>query len=191
MANTREISKEEEYMKIYFEELLEAGIISKIIYQPTPFSLFGKITYMLEKKLKTKSNFISKTLINDHIYTSDFKVIWNKEIPVSSKFHRDMMDVPCELPPFLSHNNECWIEVKSWWDNNNMTRLFTSRTQPWVYQKFGIYVNLIKVPDIFKETFIPTKILDDFYYKVGGKKFNKGDKKYKFEYRTLNEYLNG
>jgi hypothetical protein len=186
MANTKEISTEEKWMKIYFEELKEKGFIKELIYQPEPIILSDIILVKVEKELKTKVKYEDKTLISKHIYTPDFEILWNTD-----KLHEDLFkDSYTKWPLFFSVCNRSFVEVKGNFDMNNMQRHFNSAIQPWIYQRYNIYVNLVKVPDIFKETFIPTKIWDEFFYKVNGKKFKKGEPKFKFEYRTLEQYLN-
>lgn len=188
MPNTRETSKEEIYTLKYFEELKENGFVKEIIYQPDPIILSEQVLIKIEKKLKTKSKLEDKVLISKHIYTPDFLIIWNGP----NKFHQDIYQESYEKwPLFFSISNRSFIEVKAVFDRNNSTRHFTSAIQPWIFQKYLIYVNLIKIPDLFKETFIPNDILEDFYYKVNGKKFKKNDPKFKWCYRTLKDYING
>lgn len=192
MGNTKEISQEELWMQIYFEELMEAGIIDEIIYQPAPFILSPKVEVDIIVPMKTKEKIVTKTLIQEHIYTPDFMVMWTNKAP--SKLVQFLGILENKIPPFIKHfggNNYGFsiIEVKASWDSNNMTRIFTARTQPWIYQESGRYINLIKLPDIFKETFIPTKLRENFYYKVNTKKAKIGDPKFTWTYRTLTEYI--
>lgn len=181
------MSLEELFMKYYFEELQEKGFIKELIYQPEPFVLNDKVEIPFIEQLKTKTKISTKTLIPKHIYTTDFEIIWSTD-----KFHKDLEeDFHTEWPIFFSFMNRSFVEVKAVRDLQNMTRHFTSAIQPWIYQSYFIYVNLVKVPNIFRDTFIPEKIWDEFFYKVNGKKFSKGDKKYNWEYKTLEMYLNG
>ena len=92
------------------------------------------------------------------------------------------------------------IEVKGNYDSNSATRYFSSRTQPWMWEKFQIYVQLCKVPRLFQDTFIPKRILHNFFHKKDvytGKgykrklKANKGDKKLRWPYRNLKQYIDG
>lgn len=185
MANTKEISTEEKWMKIYFEELLDKGFIKKLVYQPGPITLSESVLVKFEKRLKTKTNHQDKILISKHIYSPDFEIIWNTD-----KFHEDLYkESYTNWPLFLSIMNRSLIEVKAKRDLQNMTRHFTSAIQPWIYQQYNIYINLVKVPNIFEETFIPEKIWDEFFYVKSGKWGKAGDKKFKFEYRTLENYL--
>lgn len=191
MANTTGISTEEQWLAAYFEELKENGLIKKITYQPTPFILSNAVEIELYKQLKTKRTYRFKTLMQPHSYTADFKIEWKKENPLYKDIKLEYYEGGLEeFPIFFADNNVSWIECKAQWDFNNMTRMFLQRTQPWVYQKFDIYVNLIKPVDLFRKTFIPSAVLNQFYYKVATKKNKKGDKKFSWEYRTLDEYLN-
>jgi len=185
MANTKEISTEEKWMGYYFQELQDKGFIKKLVYQPEPFILSDKIELAFMEQLKTKTKIHNKTLISKHIYTADFEIVWDTD-----KFHKDLgKDFYTEWPLFFSMMNRSFVEVKAIRDLQNMTRHFTSAIQPWIYQQYFIYVNLIKVPDIFRDSFIPEKIWNEMFYKVNGKKFRKGDPKFSWKYRTLNEYL--
>jgi len=44
------------------------------------------------------------------------------------------------------------------WDQNNMERLFKVN-QKWMWQKHGVYVNLVKPQDLFQRTFTPKEYL--------------------------------
>jgi hypothetical protein len=189
MGNTTGISTEEQFLAAYFEELKENGLIKKITYQPNPFILSDIVEIELYKQLKTKKTYRFKTLMQPHSYTADFKIVWEKR----NTLYKDIKNQGiAKFPTFFANNDVSWIECKAQWDHQNMTRIFTLRTQPWIYQLHGIYVNLIKVPDIFKSTFIPESILKHFFYKIDDRygKFKKGDKKFPWEYRTLKQYLN-
>ncbi|MCP4255013.1 MAG: hypothetical protein GY775_16725 [Candidatus Scalindua sp.] len=192
MANTRQISKEELGMKAYFEELKEAGFIKKIEYQPAPIILFNKVEVPIHKQLKTKVKIVPKTLLAERLYTLDFIIHWNDRNPLHEPISDDYYND--KLPVFFSDMNKTYIEIKAIRDLQNTTRFFNSRTQPWIWEKFNIFINLIKVPKIFEETFIPKAILHDFYYKrdvkIKGKlKARKGDPKFKWEYRTLDTFI--
>jgi len=189
MGNTKKISTEEKWMQIYFEQLKEERLIKEIIYQPEPIILSNRVVVPIHKQLKTKVKIINKPILIEREYTMDFIIIWNTR----NIFHKSISDDYYEekLPLFFSNMNESYIEVKSNSRfDHNMKRFFLSRTQPIVWDKFNIYINLIEVPNIFKNTFIPDKILHEFYYRKRTKKNNVGDKKYNFEYRTLKEFLN-
>lgn len=185
MANTTIISQEEKFLGEYFEELKGYGLVKEIVYQPDPFILSDAVEVELYKQLKTKKSYRFKTVMPQHIYTADFKITWTGP----NMFHKDFKHQGIQqFPTFFSHNRVSWIECKGIWDLQNMTRIFVQRTQPWVYQKYGIYINLIKVPDIFKNTFVPARVLPNLYYKMATAKNQKGDKKFKWEYKSFLDY---
>lgn len=187
MANTTQISQEEKWLVAYFHELLMAGIVKNIEYQPEPFILSEAVDIEIFKQLKTKKKYRFKTILDEHIYTPDFKITWASK----NLFHKDFKHQGIDkIPVFFSHDCVSYVECKGVWDFNNMTRMFVQRTQPWIYQIYDIYINLIKVPDIFKNTFVPASILPSFYYKMNTAKNNIGDKKYPWKYKYLDEYLN-
>jgi hypothetical protein len=198
MGNTKKISDEEKWMIEYFQELMSKDYIKKIIHQPEPIQLSDTVIYPFRKTFKTKEDEIEdKTLLRGHIYTPDFKIVWSdKKTKLTETIeHLYSGFFSGKLPPFLCDTDigrpgkyVSYIEVKGGFDRSNMTRLFTTRTQPWILQQHEIYINLIKVPDIFKKTFIPRSILPEFYYKKKTKKNKVGDKKYNWEYKMLEDY---
>jgi hypothetical protein len=189
MVNTKKISKEEIWMKSYFKELKDSGFIKEIIYQPDPIVLFYEVKVPIQIRLQTKIKTVEKVLLKKRIYTPDFLITWNGD----NIFHKSISDdyFDNSLPLFFSHMNRSFVEIKS--DSkfdNNTTRFFLSRTQPWIWEKYQIFVNLIKVPDIFKNSFIPQDILPEFYYKRNTKKNKVGDKKFSWNYNNLKKFIN-
>ena len=72
----------EEYLtNLYLEELKDNGFIREIIYQPKSFILSKEVPMKFYKVKETKKGLVrkysaKKNLINEHIYSADFKVIW-------------------------------------------------------------------------------------------------------------------
>jgi len=199
---------QEEYMVfLYFEELKSAGLVDTIEIQPTPFILYTGLKKKLfsVKKLKTKvkRQYTKRThLLNPHIYTTDLKIKWTRPVITrETKFFAVLnsseidKNKPFIVNTFIGATEKqgyySYIEVKPKFDRNNMTRIFTQRTQPWVHQLFGIYVQLIKPIDLFKKTFIPKVLLPYMYYQKNTRQNRKGDKKYLWEYKSLKQYLDG
>ena len=198
-------STEEYWIYLYLLELQEAEYIKSFECQPRSFELFKGLPkkFYILKQLKTKiSKKYSKKqhLINPHLYTADFSIIWNLE-KIKNILCQDINNIEFKKDiPFFSeifpdpdnmvYNGISYFEVKAKFDRNNATRLFTSRTQPWIWQKFRIYIQLIIPEILFKQTFIPKELLPEFYYKKNGKGYKKGDKKFKWDYKSLKEYIN-
>jgi hypothetical protein len=213
----------EEYLtNLYLEELKDNGFIREIIYQPKSFILSKEVPMKFYKVKETKKGLIrkysvKKNLINEHIYSADFKVIWEPyktELPKLVSFLSTFTAVTTEINqdiPFIGNYEYLnvlfsYIETKGNFDKNGDQRLFTSRTQPWVYQQYGIYVQMIKPFDLFKSTFIPQKALEFMFYKKDVTKKNKtkskeevsldivklkNSPKYNWKYKSLNQWLNG
>lgn len=117
-----------------------------------------------ESVKKVSSKPCVQTLLHGHSYTPEFKVIWDYkkscedfvwDFHAESKFDKifigkKSVEIPNEF--------ETYIEVKPSFDQNNMERLF-KLNQKWMWDKHGIFVNLIKVKDLFPTTFTPKEYL--------------------------------
>lgn len=158
-------SDEEYYCLLYLEELMQAGYIYKIERAET-YSLFDGLTnvYEEEKQLKTKVNIVEKrqVLLAAHEYTPEFVVKWTpKAINLLIwKFYRDVnekFDKPF-IYEQVAEYPVSFIEVKPAFDQNNMTRAFKIN-QKWMYEKWGIFVNLVQPQKLMEETFTPREYL--------------------------------
>lgn len=159
-------SKEELYFSWWCEELEQAGYIDSW-NQCKSYELGEKIINRYVEKLKSKSKEKEQTILSGSEYTPDFEINWNPsafelfyhEFPYLGADYK--INTNLLLAKFERHNETCCksiIEIKPSFDKNNMTRL-NQLNRRWMYQKHSIFVNLIKVPDIFKDTFTPKKYL--------------------------------
>jgi len=94
-----------------------------------------------------------------HIYTGDYSFNVLQQEP----FFHEQNNMKCKLNSrkeyrLITHNGYCEVEVKPDYDQNNMTRLFQTNRK-WVYEKYSIFVNLVKIPSLFKRTFTPNRYL--------------------------------
>lgn len=194
MYNGEMFDSEGEVMfAIWLNELRKAKIVDVWYKCKTPFILTEglKINYETITKLKTKTKIVqrSKTLLRPSEYTPDFKVVFVDE-------YNDLLSYLDELnfnPNGLFYTNEtypfAYFEVKPDWDQNNMERLFVNN-QKFVWNNLRIFVNLIEPIELFKRTFIPIALLEEFKYKTNKTgKWSKGDWKVKFKPKTLEEFL--
>lgn len=154
-------SKEEQWFSWWLDELKERGYIFQ--YDRADSLALSEA----HKELKLRA----------HEYTPDFSVCWN--IGALKKLN---LNIPTMY--WVGEYGE-WdlatIEVKPSFDAHNMTRLF-KLNQKWVYQKYGIYVELVIPEKLFEKTFCPQRyLLTD-----GGK----GLRKLKKSYLTVDEYIN-
>lgn len=176
----------EELCFLYWaEELKKQGYIISV-ERSESFLLCDALTNNYAEQLKTKSKPVNQLLSHGHSYTPEFKIIWNYKkardkfvwlIGSGSKFDKF----------FIAHKNHgdtdtcyTYIEVKPPFDYANMTRLAKINIK-WVYQKYGIYVNLCVPQELFKKTFVPRKFLITSTGKA---------KKINFKQTTMFEYLN-
>lgn len=179
-------SKEEKYFVWYMCELAKAGYVVDLINEPCSYPLFDGLKKEYNEIKKTKTNVKTETLLQDSVYTPDWTVVWKQEAiglfidDIKSKRHfsskKNKHLLIAKQVEKLFHTV---IETKGDFDNNNMTRLAKTNIK-WVYQKHGVFVNLVKIPSLFKKTFTPTRYL---FQDV-----RKGKRTIKFNVRTLDEF---
>lgn len=102
----------------------------------------------------------TQTLLHGHSYTPEFEVVWDydkaRDIFLwdhrsSTKF--DKIFIGEKIFGYTRDFVTC-IEVKPSFDQNNMERLF-KLNQKWMWEKHKIFVNLVKVQELFPKTFTP------------------------------------
>ncbi len=171
------VVKDNEYfVEEYLKELKEYNIILDYKCQPRTYRLAEDLNEIIVKSGKNQeNNVVLNKLVSKRDYTPDFEITWNKDSKYLHKFIRpfyNYMERSNKYPFILSDfflkdvndiatikdlaNRDLIsiIETKSSYDFNNMTRLF-ELNQSQMYEHHKLYVNLIKVPDIFKKTFTP------------------------------------
>lgn len=180
------ISNEERWFSFFLDELFEAGYIKKYIPQPKGYLLSDTVSYQYEKQLKTKTKTITTTLIQRHVYTPDFLVLWNEKARgVFFNTKRDRKHL--KAVPFvgMKEGSKLFsvIEVKAGFSKFNMGREATLHAK-WVMEKYGHYVQRIVISNkvgLFKSTFAPQRYLKTDKSGV--------DRKLHFEPRTLKEFI--
>lgn len=142
-------------------ELQRAGYI-KSIERAESMLLCGPMYIDYAQQLVTKSKPMSQTVLHGHSYTPEFKIIWDKKaldrivsiIGEKKKFDKILLGS-------WENSTEDFVtivEIKPLWDQNNMERLFRVN-QKWMWDKYQIFVNLIKCPELFAKTFTPGEYL--------------------------------
>ena len=181
-------SNEELYFSWWCEELEKAGYINSFNNAKT-YQLGEKIVNTYTEQLKTKTKEKEQIILSDCEYTPDFEINWNFDavnifFDIFPCLNKSKINTDLLLAKVIEENEtkkfESIIEIKPNFDQNNMTRLNTINRK-WMYQKYGIFVNLVKVPDIFKDTFTPKK----FLLTDSGKQ----NRIIHFNTRTLEEYV--
>lgn len=157
-------SKEELYFSWYCNDLFNAGYIKGFTPQPQTFKLFEAKGITHIQKLKTKDKIRELSLIQAHEYTPDFMLHWTKKAkgifyrPIESDNDDDYYYHPGEIP-FLSSPTEptcSHIEIKPDFNFQNKTDK-ASISVKWVYDKYGIFVDIVKINQLFKNTFVPER----------------------------------
>jgi len=178
-------SSEEWYFSMYLDGLKTNNIIESYQYEPNTFTLSKPKYYPIFRQLKTKGRLDKLSLLQEHIYTPDFRVRWNEQY--NHIIYRLIDDLQCRSkPPFFAIKSNqdfkpySFFEIKGNFDYNNMTRLFRI-TQKWLYDKYDIYVDLISVPGIFKSTFVPER-----YMRTDS---DRQTRKINFDIKTFNQYF--
>jgi hypothetical protein len=199
-------SDEEIYASWFFEELKAKGYITKIIYQPEPFTLFDGAEFDWIKDIPTKKDplrkeFKTSTMLSPAIYTPDILVFWSHKAKNLFYSIDEPQSSTCKL--FIAHYVTgnlisdipySYIEVKPVFDDNNMTREVVIKHK-WVYQRYGAYVNMFIRNKVMPKLFTPEKYIKDQVYqkaytsKKEKKVFKAGESKIKWKVQTLEEYL--
>lgn len=195
-------SDEEVFFAMWCEELKQAGILSTWNRNTQELTITEglKIKYDKVTPLKTKIKTERKVfaLLRPSVYTTDFilRPCLNK---VSIRKIFESITTSPEVfnknaPLFCDHNWLTYVEVKPSFDQQNMERLFVNN-QKFIWDKYKIFVNLVEPVELFKKTFLPLEAAPYFRYKVVPKKAIakgkvKGDFKFDWTPKTVNEYLN-
>ena len=183
-------SKDELYFSWWCDDLIKAEILYQ--YEKSQnIKLFNGVynEYTQIKELKTKTKEIEKEqcLIEVHSYTPDYDLYFRDEHEYVTKFISWLNTGLKIETPFICTTGKdvisiVIVEIKPIFDQSNMTRLFKVN-QKWVYEKTGLFVNLIEYSKLFRDTFTPSL----FLLTDSGKQQRMINK---WEVRTLEEFLN-
>lgn len=184
MINNTYDSYEELHFSYFLNDLKDKGFIVDWYKNTTSYSLTEGLFIEYIKPMKKVANKVLKqTLLAPSTYTPDFVIEWNDKAlgifvtdiskPIKEKISTE----------FICQNMISVVEIKGAWDNNNMTRLVMNNIKV-VWDKHSVYVNLIKVPNIFNKLFTPER------YFMTDKTFKPRKLNYK-NVKTLKEFLNG
>lgn len=185
-------SLEELYFLMWCAELEKYELLTGFGRSST-YKLSENVKHNYIKELKTKTKNMSQLLIREHDYTPDFELQWNptkvhkleklgllwnvsgdeKKNPNHIVYDGGLNDSPLSQPYSI-------IEIKPDYDRHNMERSAKISIK-WMWQKYYLYVQIIKYKKLFKDTFTPLAYLTT---KTGK------PRKIDWEVRTINEYLN-
>ena len=155
-------SMEEKMFLYWCEELIQAGYIEKV-ERAKSYKLTNGVynCYTKETQLKTKLKCEPKMdcVLNTYSYEPDFHVFftakgfekfcWKLGTPtkVNKEFIADLL---------YDFNKFCTFEIKGNFNRDNMIRLFQNNRKV-LYDKYGIFANLVIPDKLFEATFLPKK----------------------------------
>lgn len=128
-------SNQQIQMYKWLQEAVQHNIVLQFEYQPESFMLFQS----------TRKD--GKHLLRQHVYTTDYKV----------KFNPSVMEQNKELRKIFRHTLDQeyqYIDIKGGyniWNNHSQFSI----NRKWVYQVYKIFVYMIQVEKLFKETWVP------------------------------------
>ena len=153
---TKLASKEEMWFTWWLEDLVKAGYVEHWTYQPRAYPLTSDVVVSVAKKLKTKTSFKKKTLLQDSTYTPDFEITWRQN--AIGLFHADTDLLQYPLPLFFGTHRNSLIDVKGGWSQDAKKAKF-SLIQKMLYRFHRLYVNRVEIPKLFGKTFSPSNPL--------------------------------
>jgi hypothetical protein len=175
-------SLEELAMLQWLFELKSTGYIKSIKRAQSYLLCDSYINSYVEQR-KVSSKPCVQTMLHGHSYTPEFEVIWDPK-KSRDRFVWDTQEsTKCDklfVADVTSEGYRTIIEVKPSFDQNNMERLF-KLNQKWMWDKYAIFVNLVKVNDLFPKTFTPKAYLTT----PSGKA-----RLLKWKHKSLFQYLN-
>src|SRR5271155_1890748 len=182
-------SIEEKYFCYWLDEAKDAGWVDRWVYVTKPFLVcpYIRLPYIKTTQLKTKlkQEYKEFTLLHDLEYTPDFKIKWTqKGIDRFVSYVKGETDHNYANPKSLffcgywqvkdiSLSTTTWVEIKPNFDmHGKISKFSVLQKILWTFK--GLFVDLIQFPDLFKETWMPTAIMEDFKYKKAPTGKNKG-----------------
>lgn len=175
-------SDEELYFSWWLDELVKYGYVSSWFKNEDSYQLTDGLKHKYVRQMKrVEDKVLYQTILNPSSYTPDFKIQWTEK--ALGIFVSKILSPNKIVTHFICNNNLLSVdEIKGGFDSNNMTRLAINNIKL-VWYRHEIYINMIKVPNIFNKTFTPIRYLLT----------DKSMKPRKIKYKnivTLNEFIN-
>lgn len=175
-------SMEELYFVWWLCDLKDEGYVEDAWYEDDTFALSKGYSKLYTKRMKTKTKVEEEAVLPSLVYTPDFKIKWTEK--ARGVFYHDLVSeekVTHGRKPLYSLGEDLvsYVEIKPSFDFNNMTRYVKIKIN-WLFSEAGIFVNLVKVPDIFKSTFVP----DRYFLTDEGKR----TRQIKFKAKRITDY---
>ena len=191
------------YFSFYLKELQEAGLVKGWWYESNTFQLSEPVkgNYLKETKKDIKST--EYHLLQEATITADFTILWSHNAvglflllpdkPISCK----ITDIPFHIGSITSGDNlYSYVETKGNNESSTSSSISFPYKQKWCFQKHGIFIQKVKPFSykkqshiLFQDTFTPKEVIRLERYKTDTKWGVKGQSKFKFETRSLENYL--
>lgn len=165
----------EVYMVHYLQELKDNGYITEY-KRGGSYLLSDSLINNYVEQLKTKSKPKTQVILHGHSYNLDFEILWSD---LGIKYFCTQFGNKWEKFFICNNLGISYIEAKPSFDFNNMTRLATLNIK-WLFQKYGIYCQVVKNEDLFSKTFTPKTLLMTKHGKP---------RKFGHKTRTLEDYI--
>jgi hypothetical protein len=187
-------SMEEYYFTCYLKEMIELGVVLDADKNMKSIVLSEDKKHTSTEILKSKTKISPKHLFQPATYTPDFNIRWNPEYKdVVFSLLNTGMHLKGYRPPFISSNqsyHSSVIELKGGFTNKNEVATLSLYLK-WVFDKWAMYIQMVRVPNIFRDTFTPKEYMDDMVYHRPNskKKIKPGDSKLKYKPKTAQEWF--
>ena len=152
-------SPQEMYFIWWMVDLKKAGYIDD--FKRSKSYILSDREYYKEgitKKIK------DKVLLESHIYTPDFVILWNYNLSINL-FICNSDNVNIKNIPFLIFNKVkpvSIIDIKGVtnprFDKGGSLKSFTIN-QKWLYQHYEVYTQMVEITSLFRTTFTPSRYL--------------------------------
>ena len=184
---------------LYLEQLQEADFIQEFGYETVKFELSPSVYSYYTRQLKTKIKEEEEFLMRENTYQPDFPIKWSekaknvfyldRDVPITCK----VTDIPFRLSKdsvFVGEENlTTYAEVKPIFEGKLNSSKEFPLIQKQLWQDKCIFIQKIKPEILFKETFVPDKLIASNVYKRDSKFGTKDSSKFRYAPRTLEEYL--
>jgi hypothetical protein len=176
-------SQEELHFSWYLEHLKDCRYINHWEKNETSYELCKSLKHKYIKPMKrVKDKVMEQTIMHGSSYNPDFTIYWE---PKAIGIFVSILDKTKGkiTTPFICDDDQLIsiVETKADFDRGNMTRLAINNIK-FVYEKYNVYINMVKIPSFFGKTFTPNR------YFMTDKTFQPRKMKHK-NVRTLREFV--
>lgn len=152
-------SKEELYFSWWLDQLKASKYINRWERNEKSYTLFSGLEHDYIKPMKrVEDKRVVQTILQPSVYTPDFIIYWEnkaigKFVSILQK-HDGKIKTPFICDDYLMSV----VETKADFDRNNMSRLANNNIK-FVYSKYKVYIDMVKLPSLFNKTFTPDRYL--------------------------------